>query len=411
MNEDILKSQIPSSTPPENPLPEHPLDILHSQTDPYHRAKDLPGQKPIRTYESDVAEILGKQKSSVITIATAENERNLAQQRVLFEKQQAQKINEQMKQKEKTPENLNLKINVLNVEKKDNIMDIGKIAKENELKNIEKYAAQEKQRKLDEQIAREKLQAVREETETKEEIVEEVIKTNHSKKVILVLISFIFITSGVLGGFYLYLNSPVAPAPILIKPLKIPSILDADNQKVIPLGIYVPAKFTETIITELQNGTAENGKILEIVATQQIGTSSVKISGTQFIEAMNFSTPDILKRSLTDKWMAGVYGTEDRNIPFIILTSDFFQNTFAGMLKWESQMPDEIAMIFNYQNTTQGKFQDRVIRNRDIREYVNENGEILFLYTFINQNTVLITTSEAVVPAIVDRIDKQTYIR
>src|SRR5690348_12781469 len=81
MNEDALKPTTQEGTerkvspPPVPPIPEHPLDALHNQADPYQKAKGLASPKPIRTYESDVAEILARQKSSVISIASAQNDR------------------------------------------------------------------------------------------------------------------------------------------------------------------------------------------------------------------------------------------------------------------------------------------------------------------------------------------------
>ena len=41
-----------------------------------------------------------------------------------------------------------------------------------------------------------------------------------------------------------------------------------------------------------------------------------------------------------------------------------------------------------------GKFIDRIILNRDVREYVSENKEIILLYSFINNETIVITNSE-----------------
>jgi hypothetical protein len=61
--------------------------------------------------------------------------------------------------------------------------------------------------------------------------------------------------------------------------------------------------------------------------------------------------------------------------------------------------------------TIKGTFSDKVIKNRDVREFKNTKGELLFLYSFINKETLLLTTSESSFIALVDRIEKDAYVR
>src|SRR3989338_11165686 len=53
---------------------EYPLNILHEQVEPAIAPK-IVSQKSIRTYESDVAEALSRKKTSVMTMAIAENKK------------------------------------------------------------------------------------------------------------------------------------------------------------------------------------------------------------------------------------------------------------------------------------------------------------------------------------------------
>jgi hypothetical protein len=108
---------------------------------------------------------------------------------------------------------------------------------------------------------------------------------------------------------------------------------------------------------------------------------------------------------------------------------------------WEGEMPEDLADLFGYrdlasienlplENTAsstattsqsftklsklynvRGSFKDKLIMNRDVRELISPNGNILLLYTFLDKNTILITTSEELIPALIDRIEKQTYLR
>ena len=254
------------------------------------------------------------------------------------------------------------------------------------------------------------------------------------KNVLLVILSIVFVVAGVGGGYYLYRQSSRANSLILKQPTKISGLINADIQKTLKLPSLEKDKLIGFLSDNFKNSEVGEGKVTEFILNQEIGSTTKRVTGSQFVNSIKFEITDTLKRSITDKWMIGMYSSGGQtelgpqNLPFIILETDFFQNAFSGMLKWENTMPDEFADIFNYREKVasmneeiptifyasrgiRGIYKDRVIMNRDIREFVSTNGELLLLYTFIDKNTILITTSEAVIPEILNRIEKQTYIR
>ena len=126
--------------------------------------------------------------------------------------------------------------------------------------------------------------------------------------------------------------------------------------------------------------------------------------------------------------LLGAYGSDEGNAPFIIFKTDFFQNSYAGMLDWEKNMVDDLAILLNFeekiknQNNTgtstvrgylavRGRFEDKIILNRDVRKFTNENGVSLLVYSFIDKDTLVITTSENVLRSIIQKLEKQTQIR
>jgi len=129
---------------------------------------------------------------------------------------------------------------------------------------------------------------------------------------------------------------------------------------------------------------------------------------------------------LNNQWMLGTYNDNGIAMPFIVLTDSFFQNAYAGMIAWENTMPDDLVDVFGYgnkvnqQNGTstlalyfniQGDFKDGVIDNRDVRAFTEPNGNILVLYSFVDNNTIVITTDENALVEIINRLEKQTFIR
>ena len=73
------------------------------------------------------------------------------------------------------------------------------------------------------------------------------------------------------------------------------------------------------------------------------------------------------------------------------------------------------ASFFNIQ----GHFVDAVVKNKDVREFITDtnnsdnlgSGNILFLYSFIDNNTLVIAKDETTLATIIDLIEKQSYIR
>jgi len=316
---------------------EHPLHILDNQVDPEVRKST---QKPLRTYEGDIAEALANQRTSVVTMAIAESQ----------SKNQGSTISN------KPP-------------------------------------------------------------------------SQTGRKIFISLLSIVFIASGIAGGYYLYLQSPISKKVVHVNQVQIPKVIPTDSQVVVSIPSLKKGTLIEILNDNFENTEVSPNTITEFVLAQTVASSTQKVKVTDFINTLDLGMLDSLKRALTESWMVGVSSDTTNNHPFIIFKTDFFQNAYAGMLKWESTMPEELADIFKYRekanpidptaSTTstytlfniQGKFTDKVIANRDVREFNASNGELLLIYTFIDKNTILISTSESTIYSVISSIEKQTYVR
>ena len=254
-------------------------------------------------------------------------------------------------------------------------------------------------------------------------------KNKYLKKIIMGLVSLLLVALGISAGFYLYEKSPLStPAPQQNTP-KIQSIVNPDKQ----VSLFVDSISKEKIINEIYNEIKKNSvgenKIIELILGEKNGESISRITGSSFIKKTGISIPDILLRSLTDRWMLGSY-TENsgQKTPFIIFTTDFFQNAFSGMLVWEKSMPEDLSLLLNFKDKVKeeqetasssissffnlrGNFIDKEIKNRDVREFVTSKNNMLFLYSFIYRDTLVLTTTESALLEIISRIEKQTYVR
>lgn len=122
--------------------------------------------------------------------------------------------------------------------------------------------------------------------------------------------------------------------------------------------------------------------------------------------------PSSLVRSFGGRYMIGVYSF-DTNEPFIILKTEDFPESYSGMLKWEKDMVSDLGKIFsiNIKNSEPPPvFLDEAVKNKDLRALVDSNNKTLLLYSFVDKNTLIITTNEGIFNAINEKylINMQT---
>ena len=254
--------------------------------------------------------------------------------------------------------------------------------------------------------------------------------SNLSKKILVVFASVLLVVIGVGGAYYLYLRSPLAPsAPAAPKTASIASIVPPDEHNILDLtGLGSEAAKTAAKNALSSVGGAKNGSIVQIVPIEkEVGSSNENIiDAGGFITLIGLPAPDVLFRSLNDQWMLGTYNDNGTAAPFMVLTDNFFQNAYAGMITWENTMPDDFVDVFGYENKVtqqngtstlasyfniQGGFKDGVIENKDVRVFAEPDGTILLLYSFVDNDTIVITTDENALAEIINRLEKQTFIR
>ena len=367
MLQDVVLGMLPDSLKGDlapKPIPTKAEDVIHAQAKlgipPDSMGRPIEGaekinsdfvQKSIRTYESDLAEALAKKQTSAMSISIAESKR----------KEERQKAGGE---------------------------DIGE-------------------------------------------------EVHYTKQIILAILGVIFIGGGITGGYYLYKKSAFALPPPAQKIAATTSIIPPDKQVVLTIDSSLQGDdFISQVTSQLKNGSTPSAKLVEFLMSETITdpatnktSTPIHLTASSFLQHANASVPDVILRSLGDTWMLGAFTEDDGDKTLVMaLTTDYFQNVFAGMLAWENTMPDDLENLFNYKQKVQdenanasssvssyfdihGFFSDKVIRNRDVREFTDDNGQILLLYSFIDKQTLIITTTESAFADAIDRIEKETYVR
>jgi len=283
--------------------------------------------------------------------------------------------------------------------------------------------------------------------------VQEAPKSHAFTKIAMISLSLILIGGGIFGGYYFYMKSPLAPtAQQPVPPSQPTGLVPADSRVTIALDGLSPIATLARIRTE---GAKEqkNETIREFIFTKKDTAGTlVRVNGPDMLTLLDIDMPDIIVRTLNPEWMLGVYTDQTGNSSaFAVVTTNFFQNAFAGMLQWEQVMHDDLkkflrqSPIASYatsplvaQNATtstttiagslststqkspvfmdqfvsvRGIFQDRIIKNKDVRSYRTENGQTLFLYSFIDNTRLIVAENESVLSEILTRLEKKSFIR
>ncbi len=243
------------------------------------------------------------------------------------------------------------------------------------------------------------------------------------RNIILIIISLALIAGGAYAGYYLYKKSPLSlvqftsPKPTTASNPNViatNSIFPADKQT----KISIDAKNKNQIITSIRNQIDKVGQentIEEIIPTKNENNTIRKATASELQEILKIDAPSLITRSLTEDYMLGVYnGIGGQKNFFAITTNNFFQNTFAGMIEWEKNIPEDLK-DFLFDNTTQftlkGSYKDKIVRNKDVREYISENDHIIFLYSFLSNDKLIITNDEQALENIILRLEKNAFVR
>jgi len=234
-------------------------------------------------------------------------------------------------------------------------------------------------------------------------------KTSH--KILIIITGFIIISFS--GGALIYFyqtNKKENPrivtenpeTVVTITPTAVNTLITTNTEKSIDISKGSTAVLG-VIAKELRE-TSGTGSIKNIYLTETIDTFTEKGVGKvqqissikKLLSLWSHKMPALLSRSLSNNFMLGVYSSNPgRNMPFIILTTNSYEQTFAGMFEWENNILNDFYKLFGLGvNETSQSFQDTVIRRNDVRILKDKTGETLLLYSFINKKVLIITTNE-----------------
>lgn len=254
------------------------------------------------------------------------------------------------------------------------------------------------------------------------------------------LTSFFKKFSMIAAGGILLAVATGAIAYLLLRPTTVPvavaptaPFISVDDTKSVALSSTEPTRDLMGKLVAARGGVSLSlGLIARLVpsvsSTTTDGTVVTPMNAQAFLSTVAPNIPPNLLRTIRPTYLLGVH-VYDTNQPFLILSVDSYQEAFSGMLSWEYYMQNDLAPLFTYvpsphinpatipatATTTASStpeelpfvhatFIDKIVENHDARVLQNTAGDIYLLWTFIDRNTLVITTNGATLREIISRL-------
>ncbi len=241
---------------------------------------------------------------------------------------------------------------------------------------------------------------------------EELEKKSTQNMILLLLGAVILLAFGGVGVWYAYSGYKEKTAlPSVVVELN--KFISTETTKTIDVSGLAREAFVSTFNTE-KNIENKNASLKQIILIKRFGSTTPLVTTKVFFDILNTGAPASLIRALDPMFMLGVIGdTSDASSTphtFILIKIDSYENTFAGMLGWEQSLAKDLLPLFadsttlpNFPSDT--LFQDITIQNKDARALKDAAGKTVLLYSFYDNNMLIITDNEVSLRTLVIKLN------
>lgn len=223
-------------------------------------------------------------------------------------------------------------------------------------------------------------------------------QSTETNRLYLVLGSvMLFLAIGVVGGVYYYKTNQ----KITIQEQS-NALLNFNKETKIVVASSTRDKLIQKMVFEKDAFKMPVNSVLYLNTSDEKGKP---VNAQDILEILSSKIPADLARSFDGKYMFGVYSF-DTNAAFLIIKTNDYQIAYSGMLRWEKDLVNDIGRIFSTPQNMMGvspDFTDEEYKNKDLRILKDQNGKSVLLYTFIDRNTIVLTTDENALGAILGK--------
>jgi hypothetical protein len=254
----------------------------------------------------------------------------------------------------------------------------------------------------------------------------------------------IFVVLGILllaggGGalvWYAFFNN----APLPAHTVGAAPFISIDGTSVVQLPVGAGGQAAMDTLVQAKNSVHLSlGLIAQLYvenAATSTGSLPVYEDAPTLLALLAPNIPPTLVRDIEPIYLLGVH-SYDTNQPFLILKVDSYEQAYAGMLAWEGSMKTDLAPLFTYVPSPTGNpsppvqvqvpvasttnstsspqtpqtlpfiqtgFIDQIVDNHDARVLKTADGQIYLLWTFLDRQTIVITTNANTLQEVISRL-------
>ncbi|MEK7179893.1 MAG: hypothetical protein AAB706_00290 [Patescibacteria group bacterium] len=240
------------------------------------------------------------------------------------------------------------------------------------------------------------------------------VKRDVPQNTLAIALSTILVIAGI-GSLFIFLYAKYEQDRAIVI-LYTQTIIPADASKQLILTPQATEKNTATLKESIMGTQEKIGSIVYFDLVERKEKENAPLGVVTLLSLIAPSVPSYLERSFENEYMLGLYIPVE-NEPFLILKTNSYETAFSGMLAWEETLIHELGPLFikdmGVLPETSGKklFGDHIVKNKDTRVVKDMNGNIVFLYSFLDKETIIITTKEDVLLEILGRYLNSKLVR
>ena len=265
----------------------------------------------------------------------------------------------------------------------------------------------------------------------------------HPHTLIFAIVGALLFIIGIGGILYAFYYHASLSAPVATKQTAPSLITTGSTEQLSGTGSTLMRALANAATKPLADGAMKLTYITIATTTPRGATTTTAEPGGYLIAAMNLPMPNILLNNIAVDSTVGIIHAGSETRPFFLLHIASYDNTFAGMLRWESTIATDFATIYppyppatviytNITTTTAtstettastsaatstvttgtvvqnapatNTFVDEIISNHDVRVLRDTAGRSILLYGFRNKHTLIIARNGAAFTAILNRL-------
>jgi hypothetical protein len=240
-----------------------------------------------------------------------------------------------------------------------------------------------------------------------EESIKELEKKNlfpESRKNKFYIISGIifWILAALILFFFVYKKDTISVVPI---ERQFPSLIFNDKSFFIEINGLSKDKITSSILKEIEDTNLKKGGLEGIYLTDNRAIIGLR----QFLNILksSFLPPDIAL--VSDNFLLGLVNGETKDV-FILIKTHSFTDIFESLKTWESKMLYDLYPFFEIPINVDTSylftknFDDGVIVNKNARILHDTEGNIVLMYVFADDTSVVITNKIEAVQEVMSRL-------